>query len=29
MSPFVWLLLAFPLYLLVRGRFSDYVKLAA
>lgn len=28
-SAFVWLLIAFPAYLLLRGRFIDYLGLAA
>jgi len=28
MSSFTWLLIAFPVYLFVNGKFVDYVKLA-
>jgi len=28
MSPFTWVLIAFPVFLFVNGKFVDYVKLA-
>lgn len=28
MNPLAWVLIAFPAYLFVKGRFVDYVKLA-
>lgn len=28
MNPLSWTLIAFPVYLLVRGKFVDYLKLA-
>lgn len=29
MNGFTWLLLSFPVYLLAKGRFVDYVKIAS